>query len=365
MKPQIVKSTFYHNKHKEVCKILLIAIERAIVKYYTQNDSDKYEEPQHTCINISQYCRICMDSQLINSNWEKICVFEEELCIMYVQNNEYFPKQDIIYPVHSTVKKENPNYDISFESLKMNLTTNPNKTNSPPITDLIDLNLKKNHNCNNLNSTKKPMLDFLVHKNGHINTGEEIYLNDNKSSLYRNNFKKYPKKIKHSFLKEFYFKFSKRENIDKYILRKLRKFFKEKLRKNKLFLSKLNLNTAEKEFWTNFIIRIPYPPMSYRDGETGKTFDFKSFNTSFMLWFFSHIGANQIYELYLQESFDSINENFVKIFGLKDKEDISLLSFYINNLPNIYSNQNNNQLDMLCENISRYQEKFVKRKNLK
>lgn len=370
MNADIVKSRVYLNKFEEVCKILLIAMDRAVVDFYFHNDWEKYVDPQHTCMKNAQNCPVCIDSHLINSNWGKICVFEEELWIMFLQNKEYFQEKDIVYPTYSTTQKESPENDFIYllennffkvdEQLENNLIIDSSKTNSSSSAEFSLYNLKESPKGDELYATIKPKMKFLVHKKGQSNMGEEISLNDNTHSVYSNNLKNFSKKIKLSFFKDFNFKFSKRENIDKCILRKSRKFLKEKLKTNKLDLSKLNLSVVDKKFWVNFINNNCFPPMSYTDEETGKTFDFKSFNTSYIIWLFSHKGADQIFELYLQESFESVIEHFVKNYELKDQEEISLLSYYISIFHKFYSSQNNEQAPQMCiqtENISHHSDK--------
>jgi len=60
-------------------------------------------------------------------------------------------------------------------------------------------------------------------------------------------------KYKIPFLKEFNIKFTKRENIDKKVLRKFRKFIKDKIKKGHINLSNFGLNNTQKEFWNFFI----------------------------------------------------------------------------------------------------------------
>ena len=56
--------------------------------------------------------------------------------------------------------------------------------------------------------------------------------------------------LKKSKLKEFQFKFTKRENIDKKILRKFRKFLKEQYKKNQINVINILSNN---KFWSDFV----------------------------------------------------------------------------------------------------------------
>ena len=77
------------------------------------------------------------------------------------------------------------------------------------------------------------------------------------------------------------------------------------------------------------------PPSTYYDNNTNENLCFKSFNSHFLLWFFSKEGIRDLYTKFL----NSQGSNFLKIatdyYKLNQKESEQLNS-YMNNLPFIF-----------------------------
>jgi hypothetical protein len=132
-----------------------------------------------------------------------------------------------------------------------------------------------------------------------------------------------------SIAKDFVIKFTKRENVDKKVLRKFRKYLKLYKKKNKNF----ELST----FWDSFINDNLMPPMTYTNDTYNDNVTFKSFNTTYMLWLFSHKGGVDLYELFLQENKDEIISSFEPMF--KDPEDKPALESYLLHFAYIYTYQ--------------------------
>ncbi len=149
------------------------------------------------------------------------------------------------------------------------------------------------------------------------------------------NFNNKKQKAKIPFFKEFNFKFTKRENIDKKVLRKSKKFLKDKLRKNMIDWESFDLNENEIKFWIDYLKLNLLPPMSYYDHICGKTIEFKSFNTNFIIWLFSHRGSIELFDIYLKEKLEEILNIFLKKFTI-DSEEGSRLVYYVQNLPKIF-----------------------------
>jgi len=135
-------------------------------------------------------------------------------------------------------------------------------------------------------------------------------------------------------LKEFNAKFTKRENIDKKILRKFRKFIKDKNKKNLIDWEAIGLNSLQVEFWLNFIGDNMLPPMKYK--ENNEEFQFKSFNTKYLLWLLSHKGFISLYSTYLDEKYDELISMFISKYNLKQNDELSQLIYYIKNLSEIF-----------------------------
>lgn len=143
----------------------------------------------------------------------------------------------------------------------------------------------------------------------------------------------------HPFLKMFNPKFLKKENIDKKIFRRFRNYIKKcyKKEKDKLIFSK------EITFWKIFNIKNLLPPMKMNDN--GKTIQFKSFNTNYLIWLFSKEGTKELFKRFSKEEGENIIYNFVKDYEISESNEpgiIKKLKQYLNKIPEIYSSPKNN-----------------------
>jgi hypothetical protein len=141
-------------------------------------------------------------------------------------------------------------------------------------------------------------------------------------------FKESKNKIQ-QFSKEQTIKFTKRENVDKKILRKFKKYLKELKKKNKL--------PKVSEFWNLFIIENLMPPMALQNSAINENVNFKSFNTIYILWLFSHLGGVELYDIFLAENKNAIISAFESL--LIDEEDRKTLDNYVNNFAHLYTYQ--------------------------
>lgn len=141
---------------------------------------------------------------------------------------------------------------------------------------------------------------------------------------------------KFPLLKNFRPKYTKRENVDKKILRKFKLFLKEKF-KNKT----LNIEDNDKNFWIMFINGNSFPPMKYTDNNTDEVVEFRSFNSKFLTWLFSKKGACSFYEQFVKEQLEKVASSIVKDYNIMDKVDIDQLEFYIVNMQAIFTNLSN------------------------
>ena len=134
------------------------------------------------------------------------------------------------------------------------------------------------------------------------------------------------------FLSSFKPHYAKRETIDKKIIRTFRQYLIEE---NKKKLLDLNINSIDYSFYISLIRGSILPPSTYYDNNTNENLCFKSFNSHFLLWFFSKEGIRDLYTKFL----NSQGSNFLKIatdyYKLNQKESEQLNS-YMNNLPFIF-----------------------------
>ena len=162
------------------------------------------------------------------------------------------------------------------------------------------------------------------------------YNNFTKKFVIKENKKKRFRDI-HPFLKTFNPKFLKKENINKKIFRKFRKFFKSyyKNNKNSPIISKNEL------FWKKFFINNLLPPVKIEENE-GEIIEHKSFNTKYLLWLFNQEGANELFKLFIEKEKENIINNFISEYNLHKSNEpniIEKISKYIDYIPEIYDNE--------------------------
>jgi hypothetical protein len=141
-------------------------------------------------------------------------------------------------------------------------------------------------------------------------------------------FKKLKTQLKDKvpFLRDFSPKFLKKENIDKKVLRKFRKYIKA---------NNVSLNLTG--FWKDFNDLNLLPPMKYSEGDA--KIEFKSFNTNYILWLFSKPGAVELYKEFVDKLGDKLLQGFIETYDLlKSTEDgvVDKLKYYINNIHEFY-----------------------------
>jgi len=161
--------------------------------------------------------------------------------------------------------------------------------------------------------------------------------NDTSPSNLKSNYKE---KVKIPFLKKFNPKSIKREEIDKKIIRKFKKYLKEKLKtKNSFENNNINLN-----FWKDFTTKNLLPPMAYKINE--ETFEFKSFNSNYIVWLFSQSEAVALYNKFLEENKEDLYESIKQMIKVTITEDIIIeltnIYEYIQNYSQIFCIKNNN-----------------------
>lgn len=410
---EIVKSRHFQTKWEEACKIIMIAIEKAVIKRFCTGGD--FIDPKHTCWNTNNdygsECQCCADDMYFVMNYEKVKTIEQELWITHINSKNQgmlfydgagatssdllmFP-EDYNIDINNMMCDNNDNIMMNFEEamnahsyayfLKekesdMNMINNLNinvGTSSYNYKDNNNCNIQNNTNalgsssnvgnnynhntidisfCNTNTQAKSTRLKFAVNKND-TNTGNNITTN-NPSSMYIGK-KETKTKVKNPYFKDFNFKFTKRENIDKKILRKSRKFLKDRAKKGKVNWGVLNLTENQQAFWTNYLLQNLLPPMKYHDKELNEDFEFKSFNTNYMVWLFSHKGSIELYDIYLQEHLCGLLDSFIKKFDLKEVDEINQLAYYIQYVGHIFNNCYNESHVDYDDKFTIYEEEIV------
>jgi len=331
---------------------------------------------------MTKDCLVCSEELFYNTNIQKINCFEDELWFNYTnfkQQNQANKTNQQNYDLFYNIYGYEQNAD--FDKYMANL--NSSKQQNLFITDeemCEDLNLEHyyiNYYNNNMNNSTKKQLDNIdiniaipqSFQNQNQNLNENLTITksmisaqdgEKKQKFVVNKTKsektKEKEKIKYKipFFKEFNIKFTKRENIDKKILRKFRKFLKDKMKKNAINWYVLGLNSIQKEFWINFIGENLMPPMKYKD--ITESIEFKSFNTNYMVWLLTHKGSVELYNNFINERQEDVADTFIAKYNLKNHEEIQQLNSYIKSLVYIFNSVKENCEETKQENNEEVEE---------
>lgn len=201
--------------------------------------------------------------------------------------------------------------------------------------DIVKLRFKrKNLNNNILDSCINDTLNTNTGKNNSrlINSkiiGSSSLISDKKKRYNTRKTRNHQKNPNLNKLKEFNFEFAKRENIDKKIIRKFRKYVQDKYFKN------LKLTRKKSQFYdlmNQFLNKCLFPPC--------KTYDnliFKSFSYSYLSWLFSHRILQLLFKKYIKSSLQTLANYLCEIFAVESSEEIDKLKNYLENYIEIYS----------------------------
>ena len=202
-----------------------------------------------------------------------------------------------------------------------------------------------------------------------INYRRYNYLTDPNSN-YNNFSKKYeiktnPKKRFrdiHPFLKTFNPKFLKKENIDKKIFRRFRKFVKSLYKKNK------NLPVFIKNplFWRKFYVKNLLPPVKIVLNHNRNLIEHKSFNTQYLIWLFNQQGTTELFEMFAKNELEFVINNFIEEYDLSESKEpgiIEKIKQYIKYIPEIYGEQNQSKEVILEENLQNFEINYPNNKD--
>jgi hypothetical protein len=141
-------------------------------------------------------------------------------------------------------------------------------------------------------------------------------------------------KIKIPFLKKFNPKIIKREEVDKKIIRKFKKYVRDRVSDGKF--GKINIKGS---FWESFVEKNLLPPMTYHDGDD--LIEFKSFNSNYIFWLFNQKDADFIYSRFLEHKKEEIFQSIKKMTKMEMTDDIIIeltaIYDYLCNFASIYN----------------------------
>jgi len=202
--------------------------------------------------------------------------------------------------------------------------------NNLKINNLNLINLKEDENNKNLNNNSKN------NNSDSIPVGNKR--NSKVSTNSRGSTKSYKSDMRKKKIKEYKFKQLKRENVDKKILRKFRKYLKTKSKDKKD--NEIKNYIKNNEFWSEYIKENLMPPFKYEKEKVS----FKSFNTQYLCWFFEHKYSLELFNFFIKENYDNLIHEIKEANNLKENcEDFSLIKSYINTMPLIYGKENQNR----------------------
>ena len=247
------------------------------------------------------------------------------------QNNELFN------PLSQILKKINKNKKVNSE-----VPTCNNEIQTHENTDELSGGIIEKENMTESNSTliiaekekEKDEEIFNYKKYNYFNDPHSNYNNFTRKYVVKNNPKKRFRDI-HPFLKTFNPKFLKKENIDKKIFRKFRKFVKSVLKqnsKNKTIIFKNEL------FWKKFCEKNLLPPVKIVENN-GELIEHKSFNIKYLMWLFNQEGTVELFNLFSEKEGENVINSFINEYNLgKSKEPniIQKLREYMKYIPDIY-----------------------------
>ena len=247
------------------------------------------------------------------------------------QNNELFN------PLSQILKKVNKNKKVNSE-----VPTCNNEIQTHENTDQLSGGIIEKENMTESNSTliiaekEKEKDEEIVNykKYNYFNDPDSNYNNFTRKYVVKNNPKKRFRDI-HPFLKTFNPKFLKKENIDKKIFRKFRKFVKSVLKqnsKNKTIIIKNEL------FWKKFCEKNLLPPVKIVENN-GELIEHKSFNIKYLIWLFNQEGTVELFNLFSEKEGENVINSFINEYNLgKSKEPniIQKLREYMKYIPDIY-----------------------------
>ena len=251
-------------------------------------------------------------------------------------------KEDDKKNIFKEDKNENTTYGLISNS------ENKTQENTDDLSEDIKEKENNNKNGNEDNTTdvifKKEIVNY---KKYNIYTDPySNYNNFTKKFKVKNKVKKRFRDI-HPFLKTFNPKFLKKENIDKKIFRRFRKFVKSLYKED----SNSPIFSKNPLFWKKFYIKNLLPPVKVVV-DNGELIEHKSFNTQYLIWLFAQEGTTELFKLFTQKELDNVINNFVSEYHLnkyKEPNIIEKLKQYITFIPEIYDSYNSGEKKVILE----------------
>ena len=289
-------------------------------------------------------------------------IIQKSIKSIFVENNE---NESLIKSKETEIKQEKINNIINNRKSENQINSNDIINPKEKIENNIKEEKKNNFISNGI--VQKSFNEEIVQREEEIINYKKYNKNNDPNSNYNNLTNKYEinnenkKRYRdsHPFLKNFNTKFIKKENIDKKIFRKFRKYFK------KYYIENKNLSIFQKNqiFWKKFNSENLLPPLkikSYND----KELEFKSFNAQYLIWLFSQEGVSELFRIFINNEGENIINSFITECNLTQTKDVNIvdkLRNYLNKIPEIYNSPDKKSI--LDENSESYSTEFNEKKD--
>ena len=328
---------YYKEKENFINKMnIIINFEKEVIKSFNANEMNKGHNLQ-----LYEFEQDLFNKNLQESDFDDVLEkpFNNFLFLPFDlgENNE------AIFPKNGSLN-DDVNHVIFENKIDFNKSNFYNEKNN----NFNKINNFKNNNLkiNNNNDNNKNNNNIIINNNSDSITNNFNSIGNKRNSKIsinsKSSNKSYKSDLRKKKIKEFKFKQLKRENVDKKILRKFKKFLKHIL-KNKN--EKENDNEVKNyisnnEFWFDYIKMNLMPPFCY-DKEK---ISFKSFNTQYLCWFFEHKFSLELFNIFIKNNYDDLLELIVNAYNLNEQsDDFVLLKTYINTMPLIYGKESQNK----------------------
>ena len=254
---------------------------------------------------------------------------------LFIENQDDAKFKPLISQEKYISKKENTFLQKDQEKKGKEINTNNEIITNENTIDITEDIKEKEINEKNSEEKEKNIKNY---KKYNIFTDPNSnYNNFTKNYKIKNNSKKRYRDI-HPFLKTFNPKFLKKENIDKKIFRRFRKFVKLLYKENK----NLPIFSKNELFWKKFYIKNLLPPVKIVLNND-ELIEHKSFNTQYLLWLFNQEGTTELFQLFTKSELENVVNEFIIDYNLNKIEEpdiIEKLREYINFIPEIYDSKN-------------------------
>ena len=325
----------YDTIHSEILGNIIFDEDDSGVSDFSANEEEENRENK-----IFQITKI---KKLIHKNVKSLfskCQVDDQYKPLIQLENEIINKEDIYKKYENKINGNISNNEIKTEENTEEFNEEMKEK---------DLNSNGNENIEN-NST-----DVVFEKEKEIVNYKKYNFFTDPYSNYNNFTKKYKVKINqkkrfrdiHPFLKNFNPKFLKKENIDKKIFRRFRKFVKAYYKENQ----SSPIFSKNVFFWKKFYVKNLLPPVKIISNN-GEIIEHKSFNTQYLIWLFNQEGTSELFQLFIKKESENIINNFINEYNLSNSNEdgiIEKLKQYISYIPEIYDSYNNNHEKVILE----------------